>query len=290
MATISSNGGLANPKPRITPERLELFYSATPNGWKISILLEEAGAAYVLKPLNLGAGDQFSPEFQRISPNGRMPAIRAVYGDGTECCVFESGAVMIALCEEILPKEVGERFLPPKLRVPIYQWLFWMNANLGPMAGQVSHFSYYAPKFTAAKGRADYDHSYALDRYKREYRRLIAVLNRQLALTGGYIVSRDDYTVVDMAVFPWVKPWKRWMGASLEGSGFPHVHRWYRELQARPGLRRGIDVMKAEARAMTKFQNTKAVPLGGNQGQSAKSYLNTMFGQDGLPGEPASKL
>eukprot|EP00395_MALV-II_sp_L67-2_P000243 gene243-344_t len=197
--------------------KLELFYSPTPNGWKISILLAEAGIPYELVSVRIDTGEQFSGWFQEISPNGRIPAVRVTYADGGSETIFESGAIMLRL-GEIFPEQVGQRFcggpsgssgrsgvMQAALRKQVYEWLFWMNANLGPVAGQVSHFTYYAPKVTAADGRADYDHSYALDRYKREYSRLVGVLEAQLSATpsSGPFILGGAYTVVDMAVWCW---------------------------------------------------------------------------------------
>jgi GSH-dependent disulfide-bond oxidoreductase len=185
----NGNGGSSNPNEMAPPvhpsslfvnnRKIELYYSPTPNGWKISILLAEANLPYELIPVDLGAGDQFSPSFQKLSPNGKMPAVRIItlsepdeltQGSGkrrntgninhvhqSEETVFESGAIMLRLAE-IFPKEVGQ-FYPEPYRKNVLEWLFWMNANLGPMAGQVSHFTYYAPKV-----KPEGDHSYALDR------------------------------------------------------------------------------------------------------------------------------
>eukprot|EP01063_Lacrimia_lanifica_P004547 TRINITY_DN1255_c3_g1_i1.p1 TRINITY_DN1255_c3_g1~~TRINITY_DN1255_c3_g1_i1.p1 ORF type:complete len:275 (+),score=89.15 TRINITY_DN1255_c3_g1_i1:79-903(+) len=262
---------------------LELFYSPTPNGWKVTILLEEARCPYTLVPLDLAAGDQFTDEFQSISPNGRMPAVRyRLKGEEGAAArtVFESGAVMVALCEHVLPEEAALRFYPPRLRTQVLEWLFWQNANLGPNAGQVSHFTYYAPKIDP-----DGDHTYALSRYKKEYRRLIAVLNRQLGSTGGWVVAREDYTLADMAIWPWVKPWQRWMGKSLAASGFPHAQRWYEAVKQRPGVQRGVAVLKAEARAQQRFRDMKP-PAGG---AGMKNVLKPLFGQDDVP-VPSAKL
>jgi GST-like protein len=225
---------------------IELHYAPTPNGWKVTLLLEEALMPYVVRPCDLGAGDQHSEDFLRISPNGRMPAIvdRNV-GDGL--AIFESGALMVHLCEHYAPQ-----FLPTDAagRSQALQWLFWVNAGLGPMAGQVSHFSYYAPKLAP-----DADHSYSLDRYKREFERLISVMERQLSATA--FLAGDEYGVADMAAFPWVKPWRRWMGRGLDEAGFPNVFRWYEAIKARPATERAFAVLRNEAVAGQKMRESK---------------------------------
>jgi len=218
---------------------IDLYYAPTPNGWKITILLEEAGIPYRIIPVNLSAGDQFKPSFLKISPNNRMPVIvDHNTEDGEPISVFESGAIMAYLGDRYAS---AERFFPTDIRkrTSVLQWLFWMNANLGPVAGQVSHFSYYAPKIAS-----DMDHSYSLNRYRMEYDRLISVMERQLTTTGAYLAG-DFYSAADMATWPWVKPWKRWMGNDFEK--YPRVRRWYNELKQRPALRRGFGVMKSVA-------------------------------------------
>lgn len=250
---------------------LELFYSPTPNGWKITILLEEAGIPYVLRPINLAKGEQFSAEFQKLSPNGRMPAIRLTYPDGSVESVFESGAIMLRLAE-VFPDAIGAHFAPLHLRRPIYEWLFWMNANLGPNAGQ---------------------------RYKKEFKRCVSVLDRQLQVAasqgpsstrigdcdtgddGVFLLGMGQYTVADMAIWPWVKPFKRWMGQSLEEAGFPHAAEWYERLKQRPKLRQGVGVLKNAARAEQHFRESKV--------KLPQDVQRNMFGQT-QAGVPAARL
>ena len=202
---------------------IDFYYWPTPNGWKISIMLEECGLAYRMIPVDIGRGDQFKPEFLAISPNGRMPAI-VDFSGGDPVPVFESGAILIHLAER------AGRFMPrsERGRKEMLEWLFWQVGNLGPMAGQLSHFVNYALG----------EHPYARERYANEYRRCLGVLERRL--TGReYIV--DDYSIVDMACWPWIliaKP----LGQSLDE--FPNVSRWRNAIKERPAVRAGVDLAK----------------------------------------------
>lgn len=165
---------------------LELHYTPTPNGWKVTLLLEECGLPYAVMPVDLAKGEQFNTEFLKLSPNGRMPALRDP-NDGVS--IFESGAIMLHIAENY---EAAKPFLPTPERSSAIQWLFWVNAGLGPMAGQCSHFRYYAPQVEPAP----YDHSYALDRYSREYDRLISVLDKRVGATGSFLAG-DHYGIAD---------------------------------------------------------------------------------------------
>jgi GST-like protein len=223
------------------PKPIELFYAPTPNGWKVTLLLEEADIPYKVVPVNLQAGDQHQPSFLKLSPNGRMPAIvDPNYANAKPLSIFESGAIMMHLADAPY-FQGGRRFLPASgaARSDVLQWLFWVNAGLGPMAGQLSHFNYYAPKLDA---RAD--HSYAKRRYTAEYERLIGVMEAQL--TSHEYLAIDGYTIADMAAWPWVKPWRRWMGAGLDKS-YPHVFRWYEAIKAREATSKGLAVLREEA-------------------------------------------
>ncbi len=176
---------------------IDLYYAPTPNGWKITIMLEECSIPYKVIPVNLGKGDQFKPEFLAISPNNRMPAIVHHEGpDGKEISVFESGAILLYLGEKT------GKFLPTQAadRIKVMEWLFWQIGGLGPMAGQVSHFVNYAPNFPG-------DHSYSEKRYKNEYDRLLGVMNNILT-EREYLAG--DYSIADMASFPWVTAYKRY--------------------------------------------------------------------------------
>lgn len=202
---------------------IDLYYWPTPNGWKITIMLEECGLDYRMIPVNIGKGDQFSPEFLKISPNNRMPAIVDHDGpDGDPLSVFESGAILVYLAEKT------GRFLPTdsRGRVEVLQWLFWQMGGLGPMAGQLGHFFLYAQEKIP----------YAIERYRNEYNRLLGVINNRLAdrehLAG-------DYSVADMACWPWVRGHER-LGQDLDE--FPHVKRWDDAMAARPAAKKGVAV------------------------------------------------
>ena len=206
---------------------IELFFWPTPNGWKVSIMLEELGVPYELKFVNIGRGEQFEPDFLAISPNNRMPAIIDPEGPGGEpISVFESGAILQYLGRKF------ERFYPAdeRGRVEVEQWLMWQMGGLGPMCGQAHHFRQYAPE----------EVPYAIDRYTNEVNRLYGVMNKRLA-------DRDflagDYSIADMACIGWVKPYER-QGQRLED--FPDLKRWFDTMMARPAVQNGIDAGKGE--------------------------------------------
>ena len=228
---------------------IDLYYAPTPNGWKISIMLEEAEIEYNVIPINLGAGDQFKPEFLKISPNNRMPVIVDKDGpQGEEVSVFESGAILMYLGEK------SGKFFPQsdKERIRVLEWLFWQIGGLGPMAGQVSHFVNYAPNFPG-------DHSYSEKRYKNEYDRLLGVMDMVLE-EREYLAG--DYSIADMASFPWVTAYKRY---EVNLDTFKNVRRWFDEIKSRPAVRKGMDVGKENR----------------NFGKGiSKESLKTMFGQD----------
>ena len=228
---------------------IDLYYAPTPNGWKITIMLEEAQMDYKVIPVNLGAGDQFKPEFLKISPNNRMPAIVDSDGPGgEEISVFESGAILMYLGEK------SGKFFPQsdKERIKVLEWLFWQIGGLGPMAGQVSHFVNYAPNFPG-------DHSYSEKRYKNEYDRLLGVMN--MVLEEREFLA-GDYSIADMASFPWVTAYKRY---EVDLDSFKNVRRWFDSIKSRPAVRKGMDVGKENR----------------NFGKGiSKESLKTMFGQD----------
>jgi GST-like protein len=207
---------------------IDLHYWPTPNGWKISIMLEECGLPYTLKPVNIGRGEQFKPEFLAISPNNRMPAIvdHDPPGGGEPVPVFESGAILIYLADKT------GRFLPTTLRErkAVLEWLMWQMGNLGPMAGQNGHFLLYAPEKVP----------YAQERYAKEVNRLYGVLDGQLARTGAFVAGAE-YSIADMAIFPWIRVWK---AQQVPLQDFARVKAWYEQLMQRPALRRGIDLGK----------------------------------------------
>src|SRR5262245_36135068 len=173
---------------------IDLHYWTTPNGHKVTMALEEMGLAYKITPVRIGAGDQFKPEFLRIAPNNRIPAIidDDPPGGGAPVSIFESGAILLYLAEKT------GRFIPADLRgrTDVLQWLFWQMAGLGPMAGQNGHFSIYAPEKIP----------YAIDRYVKETNRLYGVLNKRLA-DRPFIAG--DYSIADMACYPWIVPHER---------------------------------------------------------------------------------
>ena len=227
---------------------IDLYYAPTPNGWKISIMLEECSTPYNVIPVNLRKGDQFKPEFLAISPNNRMPVIVDHEGpDGEQVSVFESGAILMYLGEKT------GKFFPqtPKEKFRVLEWLFWQVGGLGPMAGQVSHFVNYAPNFPG-------DHSYSTERYKNEYDRLLGVMDTVLK-NREYLAG--DYSIADMAAFPWVLMYKRF-GVNLDA--FDNLRRWFDAIKNRPAVRKGIDLGK-------ELRNSKA-----NQ---SKESLKMMFGQ-----------
>ena len=204
---------------------MELYFAPTPNGWKITILLAELGLPYQLKPVDLAKGEQFSKQFLQMNPNHRIPVLVDPQGpNGEPITLFESGAIMVWLADKT------GRFLAPESaqRYRALQWLFWQVGGLGPMAGQLSHFVNYAPG----------EHPYSLERYSLEYERLLAVM--QLGLEKADWLG-GEYSIADMACFPWVIPYKRF-GKDL--SRFPAVRDWFDRMKERPAVRQGVDVGK----------------------------------------------
>ena len=201
---------------------IDFYYWPTPNGWKVGIMLEECGLDYRVVPVNIGRGEQFDPEFLAISPNNRMPAIVDHGAVGAPVSVFESGAILIYLAEKT------GRFMPVDAigRKEALEWLFWQVGNLGPMAGQLSHFVNYAPD------GQDYAHT----RYANEYNRCLGVLETRLE---GREHILGDYSIADMVAWPWVliaKP----LGDDL--SAFPNVRRWRQAVKERPAVQRAVDM------------------------------------------------
>ena len=209
----------------MAPRPIELHYWPTPNGHKISIMLEECGLPYELKPVNISKGEQFRPEFLAIAPNNRMPAIVDPDGPGGKpICVFESAAIL-----QYLGRKTG-KFYPTdeRQRVEVEQWLMWQMGGLGPMAGQCHHFRNYAPEKIA----------YAIDRYTNEVNRLYGVLNKRLA-DRDFIAGA--YSIADMASFPWAKLWAN-QGQDI--ANFPHMKAWIDRCLGRPAVERGLAVGK----------------------------------------------
>ncbi|GBD45124.1 Disulfide-bond oxidoreductase YfcG [bacterium HR40] len=200
---------------------IDLYYWPTPNGHKITLFLEEAGLEYRLVPVDIGRGQQFEPRFLAISPNNRIPAIvdHAPADGGEPLALFESGAILLYLAEKT------GRFLPTDLRgrKTVLEWLFWQVGGLGPMAGQAHHFLHYAPERIP----------YAIERYVREVSRLYGVLDGHLA--GRRFIAGADYTIADMACYPWIVPWER---QNQRLDDFPHLRRWFEEIRERPAVAR----------------------------------------------------
>jgi GST-like protein len=202
---------------------IELHYWTTPNGHKITMFLEETGLPYRIIPVNIGKGDQFKPEFLKISPNNRIPAIvdNSPKDGGAPISVFESGAILLYLAEKT------GKFISPEIRgrFEVLQWLFWQMGGLGPMAGQNHHFgTYAAEKLT-----------YAIDRYRNETNRLYGVLNKRLA-DRPFVAG--DYSIADMAAYPWIVPYER-QGQKLED--FPNLKRWFETIRERPATKRAYE-------------------------------------------------
>lgn len=204
---------------------IDLHYWTTPNGHKITMFLEETGLPYTIKPVNISTGDQFKPEFLKIAPNNRIPAIvdHAPTQGGAPISVFESGAILVYLAEK------SGQFMPTDLRgrMEVLQWLFWQMGGLGPMAGQNHHFVQYAPEKIP----------YAIDRYVKETNRLYGVLNQRLA--GRAYVAGPEYSIADMAAYPWIVPWTR-QGQNLDD--FPNLRRWFDAIRARPATVRAYEI------------------------------------------------
>ena len=212
---------------------IEVYSWPTPNGHKVHIMLEECGLPYRAHPVDIGAGDQFKPDFLAISPNNKVPAIVDPDGpDGQPISLFESGAILLYLAGKT------GRFLPAgtRGRYETLQWLMFQMGGVGPMLGQAHHFRIYAPEKIP----------YAIDRYTNEARRLYGVMNRQIA-RHRYIAG-DEYTVADIAIFPWLRSWKN---QGIDWDDYPHLKGWFDEIAARPAVIRGVEVLAAQRRPIT---------------------------------------
>jgi glutathione S-transferase len=234
------------------PKPIQLYYWPTPNGWKISIMLEECGLPYVMVPVNIGRGEQFEPEFLRISPNNRMPAIVDPDGPGGKpISVFESGAIL-----QYLGRKTG-KFYPrdERARVAVDEWLFWQVAGLGPMTGQANHFLNYAKE----------GNDYARKRYTDEVHRLIGVMNKRLA-AQDYLAG--DYSIADMACWGWIIGASRMVDLGLE---FPNVKAWRERIGARRAVERGFKL----GRELREQQN--------NDPKAQEEARRILFGQRARP-------
>lgn len=245
---------------------MEVYYASTPNGWKVSIMAEELKEEGSTLPIrfvytNIYKGDQLTPEFTRMSPNARMPALcdkSVVDRDGLPFGLFESGAILMYLAEKS-----GSKLLPtcPLKRYKCIAWLFWQVGGLGPMAGQLSHFVNYAPFIDSSS-----DHGYSLGRYRKEYDRLFGVMDRQLSETS--YLAGDEYTIADIAAFPWVIGYKILADKHAMDS-YPNLRRWFVAVKSRPAVRRGMDY----------FADRRPVP---QQGRTMNAKAKSMmFNQTG---------
>ncbi len=206
---------------------IDLYSMATPNGHKVHIMLEECGLPYRVHHVDIGQGDQFKPEFLAISPNNKIPAIVDSNGpDGKPMSLFESGAILVYLASKVdkfLGKTDREKFT-------VLQWLMFQMGGLGPMLGQAHHFRIYAPE------KIDY----AYNRYTNEAKRLYGVMDKQLS-SHAYLAG-DDYTIADIACFPWTRSWKN---QGIDWADYPHTKRWFDVISERPAVQRGVEVLTA---------------------------------------------
>jgi GSH-dependent disulfide-bond oxidoreductase len=211
---------------------IEVYSWATPNGHKVHIMLEECGLPYRVIPVDIGAGAQFDPAFLAISPNNKIPAIVDPDGpDGRPLPLFESGAILLYLAAKT------GRLLPPETRgrYEVLQWLMFQMGSVGPMLGQAHHFRIYASEKIP----------YAIDRYTNEARRLYGVMNRRLAKSR--YLGGPDYTIADIAVFPWLRSWKN---QGIDWNDHPHLKGWFDEIAARPAVQRGVEVLAAQRKPL----------------------------------------
>jgi GSH-dependent disulfide-bond oxidoreductase len=211
---------------------IDVYSWATPNGHKVHIMLEECGLPYRVHPINIGAGDQFKPEFLKISPNNKIPAIIDSDGpDGKPISLFESGAILLYLASKT------GKFLPSSDRgkFEMLQWLMFQMGGVGPMLGQAHHFRIYAPEKI----------EYAVNRYTNEAKRLYGVMDKQLA-THPFIAG-DSYTIADIAIFPWLRSWQN---QGIDWADYPHLKKWFDAIAARPAVQRGVQVLADQRKPM----------------------------------------
>lgn len=204
---------------------IDVYSWPTPNGHKVHIMLEECGLPYRAHPINIGKGDQFQPDFLKISPNNKIPAIIDTDGpEGKPISVFESGAILLYLAEKT------GRFMPTSTRdkYEVLQWLMFQMGGVGPMLGQAHHFRIYAPEQVP----------YAIDRYTNEAKRLYGVMDRQLE-SHAYIAG-NDYSIADIAIFPWLRSWQN---QGIDWAAFPALKAWFDRIGERPAVQRGVQVL-----------------------------------------------
>ena len=207
---------------------ISVYSWATPNGHKVHIMLEECGLPYRTVAIDIGAGDQFKPEFLAISPNNKIPALVDPDGPGGKpISLFESGAILLYLAAKT------GRFLPEDLaaRYEVLQWLMFQMGGVGPMLGQAHHFRLYAPEKIP----------YAIDRYTNEARRLYGVMDKRIAKSR--YIGGNDYSIADISIFPWVRSWKN---QGIDWNDFPNLKGWFDEVSARPAVVRGVEVLASQ--------------------------------------------
>ena len=219
---------------------IDLYYWPTPNGQKISVMLEECALPYTVHAINIGKGEQFAPEFLQISPNNRIPAIVDPEGpDGAPISVFESGAIL-----QYLARKTGKFYgKTERERVLVDEWLFWQVGGLGPMGGQANHFVHYAPEKVP----------YGITRYTNEVNRLLGVMNRRLE-HNAFLAG--DYSIADMACYPWARGAER-VGQNF--ADFPHLKRWLDANWARPAVQKGIAVAAEQRLDLSKDKEAQAL-------------------------------
>jgi GSH-dependent disulfide-bond oxidoreductase len=232
---------------------IDLYFWPTPNCYKVSILLEELGLPYEVRPVHIGKGDQLTPTYLAINPNNKVPALVDSDGpDGRPITLFESGAILLYLADK-----AGSAFLGTgRRRAEVIMWLMFQMSGIGPMLGQAHHFRKYAPEPI----------DYAVERYTNEAARLYRVLDRRLGETE-YLAG--DYSIADMATYPWIRPY-RWQGQELEDH--PNLLRWYRMVRGRPAVARGVAVMK------DRLERNRQKPTG--------ESWETLFGRDQFEKRP----
>ena len=212
---------------------IEVYSWATPNGHKVHIMLEECGLPWRSIPVDIGSGEQFAPDFLKISPNNKIPALVDPDGpDGRPITLFESGAILLYLAGKT------GRFLPASTRgkYEVLQWLMFQMGSVGPMIGQANHFRTYAPEKLP----------YAINRYTNETKRLYGVLDKRLA--GRSYVAGGDYSIADIAIFPWLRNWRN---QGITWDDYPRLHAWFERIEERPAVQRGVQVLADQRKALT---------------------------------------
>jgi GST-like protein len=225
---------------------IDVYSWATPNGHKVHIMLEECALPYRVHGVNIGTGEQFTPEFLAISPNNKIPALVDPDGpDGKPISLFESGAILLYLAGKT------GRFMPADVRgkYEVLQWLMFQMGGVGPMLGQTHHFRIYAPEKLP----------YAIDRYTNEAKRLYGVMDTRLARSK--YLGGSEYSIADIAVFPWLRSWKN---QGIDWNDYPHLKGWFDEIAARPAVKRGVEVLAAERKPLVDDQ-ARSVLFGDQQ-------------------------